>query len=273
MAATANNAPLVLKNFSGVPEITPDAYSLKKAALDAARPVARVDTPEQQLVAVEALKGLKSVRSGMEASRKAVKAPVLDLGRKIDDIAHKFIAEIDKQYMRISGLINHYQRVQARIKAEEQQKIEGEQATAKDLRDQASILRQEALVTDEPQAVRDLNDRADQLEAKAFDLEMNVEVAVVPGVYKPKGLVVRNKINYQVVSPILFVQAYPQFWKWHEDTETLKLDRLSVLDELNKEDGLFRQTRFPEELAKGEDRRLVQPAGLRVYEETKAHLR
>ncbi len=268
-----SDQPLVLKNFSGIPEITADAYSLKTAALSAAKPVARVETPEQQLIAVEALKQLKAVRSGMEASRKAVKAPVLDLGRKIDDLAHKFIADVDKQYGRIQGLINHYQKKQASVAAERQREIEQGQLTAKQLRDQASVLRQEALVADDAGAVRDLNDRADQMDSKALDLEMTGELAIIPTIDKPKGLVVRNKINYQVTDAIVFCQAWPQFWKWHEDTETLKLDRLSVLDELNKEDGLFRVTKFPEELATGEDRRLVRPAGLRVYEETKAHLR
>ncbi len=271
MDATANSA-LVLKSFSGVPEITPGAYELKRAALDAAKPVHRVETPEQQLVAVDALKHLKDVRSGMEQSRKAVKAPVLDLGRKIDDMAHKFIAEVDKQYGRIQGLINHYQKKQAREAAERQQELEQGQVTAAQLREKVVALRVMADAAHDTDK-KNLMDEADRLGAQALDLEMTAEVAVIPSIDKPRGLVVRNRINFQVTDAVVFVQAYPQFWKWHEDNETLKLDRLSVLDELNKENGLFRVTRFPEELATGEDRRLVRPAGLRVYEETKAHLR
>ncbi len=273
MDATANSA-LVLKSFSGIPEITPGAYELKRAALDAARPVHRVETPEQQLVAVDALKHLKDVRSGMEASRKAVKAPVLDLGRKIDDMAHKFIAEVDKQYGRIQGLINHYQKKQARDAAERQQELEQGQVTAAQLRERAEAFRRQSIRDDDPFITE-----AKKLEAQALDLEMTAEVAVIPSIDKPRGLVVRSKITFQVIDPIVFIQAWPDFWKVSKngdhENECLTVDRMKVLDELNREDkkGVFHMTRFPEELSKTEDRRLVQPAGLRVFEETRAHLR
>src|SRR4030095_12781815 len=124
------SGPLVLRDFHGVPEITQDAWALKKAALEAARPVARVETPEQQATAVEALRKLKEVRAGIEASRKAVKAPVLDLGRKIDEIARNYVEEIEKQYGRLSGLINHYQRKQLEARSEAERQRELHQVTA-----------------------------------------------------------------------------------------------------------------------------------------------
>lgn len=255
--------PIVLKNFSGVPEIAPGAYELKREALAAAQAVSKVDNPEQQLTAVQALQKLKEVRDGIEKSRKLVKAPVLDLGRKIDSIAHEFAKEVDKQYMRLTGTIAHYQKVLQRAKAAEQDKIDSRETLAIELRKKAEVYH---ATGNEKEAQR--------LEAEAFDLEMSSELVVVPGAPpKPKGLVVKNKINFQVLDAVVFCQAYPQFWKWHEDTETLKLDRMGILDELNKEDGLFRRTRFPEELSQTEDRRLVQPAGLRIYEETKTHIR
>lgn len=258
------NAPLVLKDFSGVPEITPDAYELKRAAIEAARPVARVENPEQQLVAVAALAKLREVLKGMESTRKTVKAPVLDLGRKIDKIAHDFTEDLERQAGRISGMINHYQRKQAREQAEKTHEIEREVATAAELREKAAVL-----------SASGKSEEAGKLEAQAFDLEMKSEVTLVPVIEKPQGLVVRNRINFQVLDPIVFAQAWPSYWKWHEDTETLKLDRMKVLDALNApaSNSDFHRTRFPEELSQTADRRLVQPAGLRVYEETKAHIR
>lgn len=256
------SGPLVLKDFGGIPEITQDAWTLKKAALEAARPVARVETPEQQQVAIEALQKLKEVRAGIEASRKLVKAPVLELGRKIDEIARNYVEEIERQYGRLSGLINHYQQKLLRERSQEELKLEQSQDKAAQLRKRAA-----ELPDDDPRKVN--------LIAEAFDLEMNTELAVVPVPEKPKGLVVRNRINFQVIDPIVFAQAWPKYWKWNPETETLKLDRMRILDELNREDGRgdFHMTRFPEELPTSEDRRLVQPAGLRVYEETRAHLR
>lgn len=273
------NAPLVLKEFHGVPEITPDAYELKRTALNEAKQIARVETAEQQVVALAALRDVKAVLNGMEQTRKAVKAPVLALGKKIDNLAHGFIADLESQYGRLQGLINHYQKVQLRKQREEEQKIANEQASAAELRQTAKELREEAAKLLQGDGGLDgassLQDQADKLESKAFDLEMTAEVTILPTVEKPKGLVVRNKINFQVTDAIVFCQAWPQFWKWHPDTETLKLDRMRILEELNRADqaGCFHKTRFPEELSKTDDPRLVQPAGLRVFEETKAHLR
>ncbi len=255
------SAALVLKDFNGVIEVTPDAYQLKKHALAVARPIHKVETGEEQLAAVAALRELKEIRHGMEATRKAVKAPVLDLGRRIDATAQDFLEDCYKQEGRIQGLINHYQRKELEKKREEEKKLEREAEEAKRLRDRANN-------TDNPILKA-------ELESAAFDLEMSQEVAVVPGVEKPKGLVVKARINFQVIDPIVFCQAWPDFWKWHADTETLKIDRMLILDELNKENGngVFHKTKFPEELSATDDPRLVRPAGLRVYEETKTHVR
>jgi hypothetical protein len=182
--------------------------------------------------------------------------------------------DVEKQYGRISGLINHYQRKVAREQHEEAEKIESKETLATQLRDRAANIRLTLADAATPTEHDKLMKQAEKLEQEAFDLEMQTELAVVPGIEKPKGLVVRNKINFQVLDAIVVAQAYPQYWKWHAETETLKLDRMRILDELNKEGGgFFHETVFPEELSKTEDRRLVQPAGMRVYEETKAHIR
>lgn len=259
-----NSAPLVLREFSGVPEITPDAYQLRKEALDGARPIARVDNAEQQLEAVGALRRLKEIRSGMEASRKAVKAPVLELGRKIDSIAADFLLECHRQEGRIQGLINHYQRKQAEARAAEELKLQQEVRTAAQLRQEAKECRAAGEYA-----------KAEALEAHALDLELSADTALVPDIARPRGLAVRQRINFQVVDPLVFCQAWPKMWKASDDNETLKVDRLRVLDELNKHNGggLFHKTTFPEELPAGDDPRLVRPAGLRVYEEIKAHVR
>ena len=269
------DAPIVLKDFRGVIEVTPGAHELKRNALAAARPIRRVETAEQQLTAVAALRQLKEIRTGMEATRKAVKAPVLELGRKIDTAAADFMEDCDKEEGRLSGLINHFQRKQLELKREEDEKINQQAKHAEELVVQAQELRHKAVFEEDLAARTAMVERADAMEGQALDAKLTAEIAVIPEPVKAKGLVVRNRINFQVLDAIVFCQGYPQFWKWNKDTESLKLDRMGILDELNREDGkgLFHHTRFPEELSKTDDTRLVQPAGLRVYEETKAHLR
>jgi hypothetical protein len=211
----------------------------------------------------------------MEATRKAVKAPVLDLGRKIDNTANDFMEECDREEGRLSGLINHFQRKQLEEKRLEDEKLEQQAKHAQELERQAQELRHKAVFEQDKLRAAAMVKEADELEGRALDAKLTAEVAVIPEPAKAKGLVVRNRINFQVLDAIVFCQGYPQFWKWHKETETLKLDRMGILDELNKENGkgLFHLTRFPEELSQTDDPRLVQPAGLRVYEETKAHLR
>jgi len=270
-----SDQPIVLRNFSGVPEITQDAYSLRRDALAAAGVVGRVETDEQQATAVKALQLLKELRNGMENSRKAVKAPVLALGRKIDEIAANFLEQAGKQEGRLQGMINHYQRKQLEARREQQLELANEAKHATEMEVKAGELRHQAVFETDPAKKASLLRQADELDVRAIDAKMTGELAVLSDPSKPRGLVVRNRINFQVTDAILFVQAYPKFWKWNEDNESLKLDRQGILDELNKPngDGLFHKTKFPEELSATEDRRLVRPAGLRVYEETKAHVR
>jgi hypothetical protein len=269
------NAPIVLRDFSGVPEITQDAYALKETALAAAKPVKKVESEPEQLVAVNALKQLKAIRTGIELSRKAVKSPVIELGRKIDDIAYSFLAECDKEEMRLQGLINHYQRKELERKRAEEQKLQQTEKKAEELEQEANELRHRAVFEKDKDSRDAMLKRAGELDARVFDAKMIGEVTAMPEATKPKGLVIRNRINFQVTDPIVFAQAWPQFWKWNKDTETLKLDRMGILDELNKEsgNGIFHKTKFPEELSATDDARLVRPAGLRVYEETKSHVR
>jgi hypothetical protein len=273
-----SDQPIVLRNFSGVPEITKDAYHLRGEALNAARAVGRVENDQQQAIAVEALRLLKELRSGMEASRKAIKAPVLSLGRKIDDIAANFLEDAGKQEGRLQGMINHYQRKQLEQRREQQLELANEAKHAAELEIKSGELRHQAVFETDPSKKAEMLREADELDVKAIDAKMTGELAVIDDPSKPKGLVVRNRINFQVEEwsgAVLFLEAYPKFWKWNKETETLKLDRQGVLDELNRpnSDGLFHKTKFPEELSANEDRRLVRPPGLHVYEETKAHVR
>lgn len=263
---------LVLRNFSGEPEITAGAQELKKRAIALAQPITKVETESEQSLAVNALKELKAIRSGMEATRKSVKAPVLELGKRIDSIAAEFLSETDREEMRLQGLINHFQRKQLELKRQEEERIRREQAEAARLEEDARRKREEAERANDPK----LKEEAYKLEQKALDKSMATELAPLAVVAtKPKGLVVKSKLNFEITNAIIFCQAYPQFFTWHADTETLKLKRREISEELNREDrkGLFHRSRFPDELPDKTSPELVKPPGMRVFEETKSHVR
>lgn len=254
-------SPLILKNFSGFPEITPDARSLKEEAIKLSTPITKVETDGELSLAVNALQALKAISKGMEATRKAVKAPVLELGKKIDSVAADFLTDSDREEMRLTGLINHFQREQLRLKREEEQRVERDRLEAERVEAEAKRLRESG--------TPDL-----KLEEKALDLQMTSELSAPLTIAKPKGLVVKNRLNFEITDAILFCQAYPQFFIWHKETETLKLRRREILEELNREDqkGIFHVSQFPEELA-APGSRIANPPGIRIFEETKSHVR
>lgn len=263
---------LALRNFGGVPEITPDAHSLKRQALELAKPIIKVEMETEQAAAVVAMRELKSIRTGIEATRKSVKAPVLELGKQIDTIAADFMADAEKEEKRLQGLINHYQRIQLDRQRAEEDRVRQEQAEAQRLEAEAKRKREEAERANDPA----LKEEAAKLEEKALDATMAGELAGgTVAIAKPKGLVVQSRLNFQIMDAIVFCQAYPDFFSWHPETETLKLKRREILEELNREDGkgIFHEAKFPEELPDRKGSRIVKPAGMRVFEETKSHVR
>lgn len=267
-----NNSPLVLKNFSGSPEITPEAHALKAQAIALAVPITKVETEQEQALAVNALQALKAISKGMETTRKAVKAPVLDLGKQIDSIAANFLQDSDREELRLQGLINHFQRKQIEAQRAEEERIRREQAEAERLEEAARKLRDEAQTSGNPE----LAQQATELEAKAFEKSMEGELSPAPlAIIKPKGLVVKQRLIFQIMDAHVFCEAYPQFFHWNAETETLKLKRREILEELNREDGkgVFHMTQFPEELPDHKDSRIVKPAGMRVFEQTTSHVR
>lgn len=262
---------LALRNFGGVPEITPNAHELRRRALELAAPIQKVENEEEQMTAVAALRELKAIRTGIEATRKSVKAPVLELGKDIDRIASDFTDATNREELRLQGLINHFQRKQLEAQRAEEERVRHEQAEAQRLADEAKRKREEA----ERVNSEALKAEATKLEEKALDATMATELAAAPvAVQKPKGLVVQSRLNFQVIDPIIFCQAYPQFFSWNAETEMLKLKRREILEELNREDGkgLFHVAQFPEELP-AQGSRIAKPPGIRIYEETKSHVR
>ena len=118
-------------------QITPEAEKQKSTILTAARAVVAVTDPDSCDIAQSRLRSLASVRTAVESSRKQVKAPVIDLGKRIDGIAAEFVADVVAEESRLSGLVTEYAREQQRIKREaelaaeqERQRVERERHEA-----------------------------------------------------------------------------------------------------------------------------------------------
>ena len=103
----------------------PDAHTLRESALAAGALIARVDSAESNAAADAAMKGLKSLMSDVEKTRKKVKEPYLEACRLIDGAAEKFIADVADEFRRLQRATADWQTAQLeRVKEQERRRQE-----------------------------------------------------------------------------------------------------------------------------------------------------
>lgn len=140
-----SDASIILSGVNSVSvTIGTDAYTARQNAIDDARMVKVVRDAFGQEQGVSALKSIKALTGSIEKARKEVKAPVLDLGRRIDSIAAEFVAELEAEAKRIQGLLTGYEIEQRRIAAEAQAKREAEERARREAEERAERERREA---------------------------------------------------------------------------------------------------------------------------------
>lgn len=118
---------LVLRNASTVAvELLPAAVHERDVYIAAAKSITRIATAQQQQEAVTAVANLRKLTKAVESGRTSAKAPVLDIGRKIDAMAKDFTRPAEVEAERVLKLVNEYQAEQARIAAEAERKRQDE---------------------------------------------------------------------------------------------------------------------------------------------------
>lgn len=170
------------KNLSIV--FTPQAFVLKNEALDLAARVGRVDTADQQEIAVKAQLEIARVLKLAEEARTAAKAPILKFGKTIDDTAKVFVEELKSEERRLMGLTGSYiQLQQAKQRAAEK----AEQDRITELEREKAEAAAKAETHEQLEAINDkFNDRIAQ------------EAPPVPIAAKPQGQVVKNDWDFEV---------------------------------------------------------------------------
>lgn len=214
---------LALRNVGAVEiGINPSAYAARDEAIAASGWVAAVRNPAQMAAGAEALKMLKTVTKAVEASRVSVKAPVLDLGKKIDATAKEFVSELETEINRITALMTTYEVEQrlaaaeeARKRAEEERRRQAEEASrmAEIRRQQEAAARAELLANTEreraaAEAQRIAAEQAAAVErAAAAERQANLPAVIEPP--KVSGTVVREQWTFEVKDVRAFAQAHP----------------------------------------------------------------
>ena len=109
------------------------AFSLTKfaeqaieAALQTGALIGKVTTSDENILAVRAQVELKRVLSTFERARKEAKEPILDDGRRVDQMVAGAVKPVAAEFDRISRLVSVFQEAEriAKLEEERRQRIE-----------------------------------------------------------------------------------------------------------------------------------------------------
>lgn len=204
---------------SGVPGVSvtigSQAYTDRQTALDDARMVRAVSDQFGQESAVDALRAVKALIAETEKARKAVKAPVLDLGKRIDTLASEFTGELEREAARLSGLLTAYELEQRRIAAEEQRKRDEAERKAREEAARIERERQEAERKALQSGDTEARQAAARIAAERAKAEADARIAAAvaaqnaPVVERAQGQVVSDHWTFDVVDIHALAAACP----------------------------------------------------------------
>jgi citrate lyase gamma subunit len=125
--------------------ISPEAHEAKRVALQIASSVQEIVDAQSQSAATQALATVKALAAQVEASRKAIKEPVIKAGRDIDAAASQFVADLESEARRLSLMVGAFadaERRKAAALAEEARRKEREVLEATKAEERARMARE-----------------------------------------------------------------------------------------------------------------------------------
>ena len=179
--------------------IEPVVRERSHALLVEAGEIVSVANNFDQEAATEVLARLQEMARGVERARKAVKDPVLEVGRRIDAIAAEFSGPLEAEADRIGRLIGAYRTsLQAEIARREREEREKRQQIIEDANREKARLDEEA-------AAAKTDEERQAVEEKAGDLVRQTNAALVQSKQaevnarmRPAGIVDRGSWKYEV---------------------------------------------------------------------------
>lgn len=92
----------------------------KNAVLERTALIGRVSNLDSKTLAVRAQRDLKTITAAVEKARKQAKEPLLEAGRQLDTACASFVLEIEKEFCRVSNLVQEFDNEERRRVAEEE---------------------------------------------------------------------------------------------------------------------------------------------------------
>jgi hypothetical protein len=165
MTAIVPSGPATLPTF----DLSPEFLSAREDAIASVSLVARVTNAKENELASAAVGQCLSLTRAVEAARKKVKEPVLDLGRRIDAISKAATDEINAAMAPVQQMLNDFAQAERERAAAEARRIERERQEAERVANAerlAAEMRAQAELDATLQAAKSEADRA-AAEAKA----------------------------------------------------------------------------------------------------------
>jgi hypothetical protein len=182
-------------------ELSPAAFNARTVALEASGRIKAIASVADLDAAAGALTKLKSLTRSVEDSRKEVKAPVLEVGKRIDATAKDYLAPLEVEAKRLSVIVGAFQEA-ARRKAEKERE-EAARVQAEALAE-LNAKQAEALAQGDEAA-------ADAARAEAADKIAASQLAVIDAEGpKPQGIVTRTSWKFEVVDITALHAARPE---------------------------------------------------------------
>lgn len=232
------NEALQLLNFADAQvSIDESAKHRREDALQQAQDVQAVTDEFDNEIAVDAVRSIKQIVADVEKCRKTVKAPVLQLGKSIDEAAKGFIASLNAECARVNRLIAGYADEQRKIAMEVERKRQEEIRKAELEKIAAARKLQESETQKERVEARE---QVEEKVKKQADLSLPVQKQE-----KPTGLTIRRVKTYEVVDIRALLAARP-------DLVVLSPNHRSITEAIKSADSI---------------------PGLKISEETKTSVR
>lgn len=254
--------PIILsQEIASVPSAPQSSVDHRNEILALCAPITEVRTHEQLEAAVKVLASLAGIAKETELARKTVKEPVLALGKAIDKVAADFVASVEKERNRITGLANHYQQLQLREKEERERKARADAEKAQ--REAEEAKRQIEAATNE-------DDKLDaQLRAESASLAaQNAQQQLSIPTNTPRGMTTRVRYDFEMIDWKAAYDHHPAayLWEWIKDEECLNFNRKNFLKEINTFD--TQQGWIPKD---GMDSHVVY--GIRIFRDVSVSVR
>lgn len=179
------------------------------------------------------LRDIKAFTRAIEDGRKVAKAPILELGKKVDTLAADLTADLEAEATRISRLVGTFQQEQERIAAEARQRaFEEQERIRKEAEEKQRLADLEAKRVQDELAAKEARARSDAGKARAAEeaerarlqaekdrqqREMDANHAaaqaarVVPVVVKPTGIATRSEVKFEVTDVLALYEANAAF--------------------------------------------------------------